>query len=476
MIVENFGKESFFHTLTSFVDALSGFIGLVIFTRFIGLDGIGLYFTGVAIATILRSGVNGVYTSLKKRGSEGNDRSPYYTLALLIVTLYVGLCSIVVFIGFELFVEGILFIPEYTIPFPLVLGILLRLSTEAVYLVTNSLYNSAGKIAASGFFDATRGVLETLFQVTLVIIFGGILPLFVGSAVSTCIVGLVMFFKSSEAQFSMFSMDHIKDFYYFTVWGSLNSVASTIEPRMIVILISLIISPSAAGLYSITDRTSKISNKIPRSISKSMFIRSSHNSSNDRSSVEQLQLAISYAPILSIPLFFGSIATAEQVLSFLYTPSATEAKYLLIGLAFSRIVESQSIVIESYLYGIKRPREVAQSTLIQLITGIPLTIISIQMFGINGIILSHILTRVAKYVYLYVTSQRIKNYSLKTEVLYQVLSASFMLLIVTLSKNFFTGPYYGILILVIAGSMIYFSLLLALDKRIRLRVLSFIRS
>jgi O-antigen/teichoic acid export membrane protein len=473
MIVENFEKESFYHTLTSFIDAFAGFLGLIIFTRVIGLNGIGLYFTGVAIATILRSGVSGVYSSLKKRGSEGNVRAPYYTLAMSIVILYIFICSLFVFIGFNLFKTGILFIPEYTIPFVLVIGIMLRLSTEAIYLVTNSLYNSAGEIATTGFFDATRGILETILQIILVVLLGGILPLFIGSAIATCFIGLIMFFRSEKAQFTFFSIDTIKDFYYFTFWGSIDSIASEIEPRMIIILISLLISPTAAGLYTITSRTSKISNNIPSSISKSMFIRSSYNSSNEKSSVKQLETALSYAPIISIPLLFGAIAISEQVLALLYTPSATEAKYILIGLAFSRIVESQSIVISSYLYGIDRPKTVAKSTLIQVITGVPLTVLFIHLFGINGIIPAHILTRVSKYIYLYITSQKIEKYSLKIEVLYQILAATLMLLIVLLLKDAIIEPYYGVLVLVTIGSMIYFALLYIMDNKLQRKIQSF---
>lgn len=471
MVIGNIERQSSLLAIAKYVDALSGLFGLIVYTKVFNPGSLGLYFIGLAISSLAVAACSGISGSVKKRGSEkGSDVSSYYSLGILLALICSILISLVVLAGYEIFTSGILFI-EYTVPSKIATGAIIRLIPEVLYRVNNSIYECKGKVALSGFFNTTRGIVETVLQILLILHIEDIFMLFIGSAVSTVTVGLIMYLYVNETVFKSFTVDQVRSIVRYAVWDSSNGILNTVEPNSVTVLIGSILSSSATGVYGVANRTNGPTTYLPKSIAKSLLIDTSYKKSDDDDSVSNLNLGMKYGSVIAIPVFAGAVALSQEVLLLLYSDSYTKGAIVLIGLSFGAILQSQSIILKGYLNGRDRPDTVAKSSVVRLIFSISILVPSLYYFGVVGVVISYITSRIATLIYMYYHIPKRKQLDfIRSGIVPQSVASIVMLGVVLLIKNFVGSGPLETIVMVGSGGIVYFAFLLLIDSDLRNRV------
>lgn len=471
MVIDNIEKQSSLLAAAKYVDALSGLLGLIVYTKVFNPGSLGLYFIGIAISSLAVAACSGTSGSVRKRGSEKNsDVSSYYSLGITSALVCSILASFVVLGGYRLVTSGFLFI-EYTVPFKIAAGAIIRLIPETLYRVNNSIYECKGKVALSGFFNTARGIAETVIQILLILYIQDIFMLFVGSTISTVAIGLIMYVYIDETIFKSFTIDHVRSIMRYAVWDSSNGILNTIEPNSVTVSIGSILSASATGIYGVANRTRGPTTYIPKSISKSLFVDTSYKKSDDNDSVSNLNLGLKYGTVIAIPVFAGALALSQEVLLLLYSESYTKGAIVLIGLSFGAILQSQSIILKGYLNGRDRPDTVAKSSVVRLIFSISILIPSLYYFGVVGVVVSHITSRIVRLIYMYYHIPKRKELDfIRSGIVPQSVSSIVMLGFVLLLRNFIGSGPLETMAMVGSGGILYFASLLVIDSDFRNRV------
>lgn len=475
MVVDNIEEESLKFAATRYIDAITGIVGLIVYTNVLTATSVGLYFTGVAVFSIASSAATGLYATVKKKGSEDNtDLSKYFSLAVAGSSLYALLCGLLIASGYFM-VTSDSFIIQYEVPIILLYGILIRFVPECLYRSVVTAYDSRGKVALTGYYDLLRGIIQTSLQVVLVIVTSNLLYLFVGSAISTIIIGSIMYAKLKDVQIKKFSMEEVSHIKSFGVWHSVDSLSKRVEPRITTIIISAILSPAIAGIYGVVLRTTRPALYISRSLSRTLFVETSHRKSKDELIEDEISLGLKYAPIIAIPMFFGTVGLSENILSFLYTTEYTEGALVLIGMSLATIMKSESKVLGAYIYGCNRPKTVTKSALISLIVNLPILVLGLGRVGFDILVVSLILSRLFEMAYLYKKSSDLGSLNVNKSIGYQFISSLVMLLFILIQKELFQIESYIVIASIASAGSLYFLTMSAIDKDFRERLVKFIK-
>lgn len=474
MVVDSIEDESLKFAATRYIDAITGIVGLIVYTNVLTATSVGLYFTGVAVFSIASSAATGLYAAVKKKGSEDDTNlSKYFSLAVAGSSLYGLIGSLLMILGYLVVTSGSLIV-QYEVPIILLYGIVIRFVPECLYRSVVTVYDSRGKVALSGYYDLLRGIIQTLLQVVLIIVTANFLYLFVASAISTVIIGSLMYLKLEDVRIKTFSMEEVSQIKSFGVWNSVDALSKRVEPRITTIIISAILSPAIAGVYGVVLRTTRPALYISRSLSRTLFVETSHRKSKDESIEDEVSLGLKYAPIIAVPMFFGTVGLSENILSFLYTPEYTKGALVLIGMSLATIMKSESKILGAYIYGCNRPKTVTKSALISLIVSLPILTLGLGRVGFDILVVSLILSRLFEMAYLYKESSDIGSLNVDKSILYQFISSSVMLLFILIQKELFEIESYIVLISVASSGLLYFITMSVVDKDFRKKSTNFV--
>lgn len=475
MVVGNVQRESARFAATRYLDAISGLVGLIFYTNLLSPTSVGLYFTGMAVFKISAGLSNGLYNAVKKRGSEDEkDLSKFYTIAITGSIIYSILIVGLISAGYILLTSDSLPL-QYKVPKILLYGVLIQFVPEIIYRANVTGYEASGNVAATGYYDLLRGIIETIIQVLLLIFISeSILYLFVGSAVSTVAVGFLMYVKLQQVELTSFEFSDVLELKDFGLWSSTSSILVLLEERLTTIILSAMISPSAAGIYGIVLRTTRPALYLSKALSKSLLVETSYKKSTDEQVTEKLKPAVKYAPILAIPMAFGSIGLSEEILRFLYSNTYPVGGLIFVFMSIAVIFKSESKVLESYLYGLNKPKTVGVSSFLNLVISISILVVGLLTIGIYGLLISIVTSRLVQLLFLYRSTRSLNGIRFDVEIIYQFISAGVMLLLVILLKNTFQVQSYLLIPVVALGGIFYFTGVSILDKEFRNKVFSFI--
>lgn len=475
MVVDDVEEESLKFAATRYIDAITGIVGLIIYTNVLTTTSVGLYFTGVAIFSISSSVSNGLYAGVKKKGTESDtELSKYFSLAVVGSITYAIVGSIIIILGY-IMVTSNSFIIQYQVPTSLLYGILIRFIPECLYRSVATAYDSNGDVALTGYYDLLRGIIQTILQIALIIVTADLLYLFVGSAISTVVIGSVMYARLENVEVKRFSLEKAKEIKSFAIWNSIDSLSKGVEPRITTIIISVLLSPALAGIYGVVLRTTRPALYVSRSLSRTLFVETSYRQSNDESIKNEISSVMRYAPILAIPMVFGVIGLSEEILSFFYTPEYAKGSLVLLGMALATVIKSESKIFGAYMYGCNRPKIVTKSALISVITSISILLLGFEYIGFNILLLSLVVSRLFELVYLYKKSDGLGSLAVYKSVTYQFMSSGIMLLFILAQKQVIEIESYIVPVSIILSGLVYFMALSAIDGEFRGRFVSYTR-
>jgi O-antigen/teichoic acid export membrane protein len=396
-----------------------------------------------------------------KRISEGKNQNEFFTAAVLLQLVFLGI-SIIIFIILSHYLAGIS-------------------SSELFYLFIISLIVGAinGICALDVLGTGRVGISQTSnFINTIVKLTVQVLAVFVGWGLGGLIAGLIagtlasaaINFKFIRLKITTCNLSHVKDLSSFAFWSFLSSGGVLMFSYADTILIGYFLNAEDVGIYRTAFQLAAVSTIAVTAFTSVLFPRISrwHAENNIAMIQSTLSKAITYCLILAIPITFGGILLSEELMYFLYGASFQTGGTCLVILLFAQIANIFMYLLTMCLNGIDKPRYSFYVTLASAILNIILNIVLIQLFGINGAAAAMLITMVINAVLAYSLLRPVVKISLELRSIFSMIVSSLGMAFFVMAYIYFfkIQTFIDLCIPIFVGALIYFVLLLKIDTSI----------
>ena len=460
------GREALVALVAKFFVALTGFVGVVVFARVLGVDGVGKYYfilAGAKLATQVTSGIN---DAIKKRVSE-IDVAPeeYLGLGLVTNTAFVAVVAAVLWAALPL-------LREYFGPPVFVLGLVAILGSLSLFALANRVYAGIGHPGASFWVDSLRSVLTLAAQMAFLVsgffvvglIFGLVSATIASAAVALLLAGVRPSLPSRETarNTAVFAKSIVPTY-----------LMQNLYSRLDVLLLYVVVGSSAAGLYEPALRLTVPAVFIASSINDSLSVKASGLHSLDESVVEDLRNSLSYTALFAVPVFFGATAIPELLMGTVYGPDFRDGALALVGLGLFQVFNTYRKPFNSVIYGMDRPDLLLRVSTLTLLVNVPLAVVLGFEYGLVGVVAATVVSEAVRVVtYLVVAHRLFDQVLLPRPVLHQFVAGAGMFGAVEGMTRLLDVPagWPWLLSVVGFGAATYFALLTLISGHFRLTV------
>lgn len=448
-----------------FIAAFSGFIGIIIYANILGATGLGLYYIAHAVASLASKPGDGIGIAIERINSSVEDKKDKYnSVGVIIITIYILFISLISIFLYQNSYTLRVNTPPYSIVYLTILLFILF----CIYRLLGRIYSGLGEPGDSVMIDAWRGILETIIQVSLLVLGFGVNGLIAGTIISM-IVSILYLLIFTSISFSKPKKEFIYPIINFAKWSIISVSIKDMYIRFDTLLIGFIVSPAAVGIYESTMRIVKPSKYVGYSIERPLLIRVSQERAKNNSVKHFVNNITPYASSLAIPLLFGAIFISEELLNFLYGSEFIAGAPILVGGAIYYTIYTHSNVLSEFIHGYNKPSFVTKSIVIGMAIRIICSVIFLSEIGLLGIIPSIIISETVRFIVLRYLIKQICNisynpYKIKT----QFQSAIIMsIVILPFYISFDTSHYLTLTWIISIGGLSYIISLIHIDNNVK---------
>jgi len=463
----DFGLEILKGVLAKFAMAAIGFAGSVVFARVLGPSGYGAFYVIQTLVTVLDNPVTGWGDACKKRISEtGFSTSEALGSGILGAVVFPTFILPLVYLGNR--VTGLYELSDLFIPFcTLFVGI-------CGFAVTNRILSARSNFSAAEWADTVRSLLTTPLQLFLVFIGLETAGMVYGLAIATILtIPYVMYQIGIKPEFP--SLKTVSSIFSFAKYSIPNGFIGTAQSRMDILLLGALLSSAAVGDYQVSMQLTMIGAFLGSVAAGGLMARVSDNwSQNDSHAIiEDLTNSLGYASVLAIPIFFGASAMPGDLIVTIFGAQYSGVGTVLVGLAFFRVLATQTSQLRSTISGLDQPQINTQIGTVVLVLNLGLGYLLLLEYGIVGVVAATIVSEIVKYTALaYAVKQYLPEVPLLNGPLRsQILSGMIMFIVVKSAHSTIGVSWWGDLTLLIGlGGIVYFTVLAAISESFRVTV------
>ncbi|MDT3437314.1 oligosaccharide flippase family protein [Haloarcula sp. 1CSR25-25] len=442
------------------VQMVLGFIVVVAFSRHLGSAEIGVYFFVLSIVATLDGGINGIIAALKKRISEQDANRDEILGALGIILIPISITfSILIFVGMSA-LNG-----NWDPRVPQLVAILF-----APFVIATSITRmiiGISEVGKAKWLQTSRTAFRAVVQFALIGL--GTTGLVIGNT-----IGIVVFLVIGLFVLGIYpsipSRETLRLIWEYARYSIPSGIVGRLNDSTDQMIIGLLFVSSTVGLYGVAARLVAPALLITSVIQGSLETKVSNLHSGGHEVKKAIRENMSFTAILSIPLFFGSLAIGDHIIAVIFGDEFTGAYLFLVVLAFSRVVKSLASPMTSIIGSLDCPSVVFRINLASsmvLLVGCFGMGIAIGGVGVALGIVAAIMTRFVLCVNFLHPRVGIKN--LVTRQFFEQVGAGFIMLIITYAwdqSTVVTGwMETGILIGI--GGVVYFLVLLTMSPEFR---------
>ncbi|WP_227356236.1 oligosaccharide flippase family protein [Haladaptatus salinisoli] len=466
------GRETLSGTVAKIVMALAGFVGSIVFARVLGPTMFGGVYLLLGLVRIVDRPMSGWAAAGKKRLSESDNlRNEALGANLLFNTLWI----IVVTIGILLFAKSL---REYTGLLAAPLLLILLLSSESVFITLERLVQARGRISTAVWLDTVRSYLTLGLQLLLVIAGLGAVGMIVGLAgASLATLPIVVFYLSARPRTP--SKELLRRYWRFAKYSIPSDALGTIYDRLDILLLGAVLTPTVAGYYEAAFKLTIPAIFIAEVAGSGLMAKTSAISARGGNIHLDIENTISFTSLIAIPICFGTLVFADEIIVTAYGGAFAAAAPLLIALAIYRVIRTQSGPLLQAVNGLDRPdismRLSAIAVVVNIVGGIGL----ILWIGPVGVVVSTIAAESIRYVgAALLLKQELTTINLIPHSLLEQVGAGLaMFIIVTSIQSFIQINSWVYLALIIGlGGFTYFLFLFAVSSKFRMTLQSAVPS
>lgn len=463
-------REMFSGTMAKGITAVVQFLGTIAFARLLGPSRYGSYYLLLALATIAIRPLDGWAHAATKRFSEQiseRTRSEILGAQFFFATGF----SVLIVVGSIVASDHLVDytgISEAPVLFPLLFVAL------GVFTMLFQTTHGRGKVSASIWLKALKDTIAVALQLALVLIGLGVVGMVYGYAIALLAVCPIFLYLIGVRAVRP-SKQTIENLWRFARFSIPNNFLGTVYSRFDVILLGLLLTPTAAGYYEVAIRISVPAIFVSSVLGSLLLPRVSNLLSQDIDPGEDIKRAIGYTSIIGIPLLFGAIAVGRDVIVLIYGREFAPAVPLLIGLAGYQLLHSNCIVLTNVANGWDRPDVVTRLSAIALVVNILLGIALTLSFGPIGVVIATITAETLRYAgFAYFTSRHLFWRALfPRELLEQFVAGLTMYATLELLLSVYRiNSLVDLSVAIGTGAGIYFGILLLINPRLRTKAVS----
>jgi len=458
-------RTSVIHFVSELIATVIGFVAMVYFARKLGAETLGLYFLVVAIytwSTLLATML--LRQSVIKRISEGVRENHRFTAALIIqfvvLAVLVGLIilssrPLQVYIGVD------------------VVGALVALTIGGTaFTFARSVLKGEKKVQIAAILKPVERLARSTFQILTIFSGFALLGLLYGHVLALLVASVLTFFFISS-RLKIPEYDDFQNIFSFAKYSWLGSLTTRTFNGMDTIVLGFFVSTSLIGIYEIAWNVASVLAIFGSSISQAVFPEISYLSADDRNkeATSILSDALAFTGLFTIPGFVGALILGEYVLS-IYGTDFTQGYLILIILVVARLFAAYQWQFVNALSAFDRPDLAFRINLIFIVTNMTLNIALVATFGWIGAAVATAFSAGLTLGLGYVSMQSFIDVEFPyVEIGRQVAAALVMGIVVYFATILVEMSIPIALLLVAAGSCIYFIVLFGISPRFRLTVL-----
>lgn len=464
----NLGLESLKGFTGKILQALLGFAGTIIFARALGRTDFGGFYFLLSMVFIADRPLRGFGQAIEKRYSEaGAKKAEIVGGAMVLTAVAFAITGVGVFVLRDLLVRetNIEQAPLVFISLFVALGI---------FFPVQKMLGAEGWISKQTWNDTLRSVLTLPLQLVFVFAGFGAAGMGYGLAAATLlVVPVALYFLRVRP--AVPSRSTIASLWSYARYSTVAALVGKAYDRFDVLLLGALITTGAVGDYEVAYKLTIPATFLASVVGSGLTPKVSNRRSKGQDVSTDVTNAVSYASMLSIPLFFGALAIPKPIIVTAYGPEYAGAGVFLVGLALYQFVYSQTLMYQHALSGLDLPdirmRVNALTLGLNVVVGVSL----LYYVGPIGVVIATVLAESARYfMSMAAVNSRVKGLDVLPRTLFeQAFAGVVMFVVVETSQRAITLQSWSQLgLLVGIGAVTYGVVLLAISPHLRLTLSS----
>jgi O-antigen/teichoic acid export membrane protein len=458
------GREAFLSVAAKALQVILGFIGIVVFTRVLGNDGLGRYRTVLAAAFILLTMTGDIAAVVKKRVAEIETESTEYLMIALVVH---GGVTVVTMIGLSL---GKSMLVPYFGSAELSISVGVITASVGFFTVLNYYQAGIGYPARSTWVDSLRSVLALGAQVGLLTLgyreFGVILGLVIASIIS----GTFLWF-SLRPSVVVPTVETAKRTYAFARYSVPASLIDSLYGNATTLLINTFAGAGAVGFYSVASQFTQPAALLGSSISGVLGVKSSGIDSVGGDIRREIINSMCYIGLIAIPILFGALAISDVLMQAdLFGKTYDDAPgMVLIGVALVQLINVYQRPFSSAIGASDRPDIILRVNLFAVFFYVPTAVGLGMMYDLYGVIGGAIIAESVRLIsYQFMVARLFDVTVFPRPVGEQFFAGGVMFAVVEgLSQVVNANQLITLGSLIAIGAIVYFSILILVSRHFR---------
>lgn len=386
-----FGLESLKGFSGKILQAILGFGGTIIFARVLGRTDFGAYYFLLSLVFIADRPLRGFGKAVEKRYSEADAiKSEIAGGGFVLIGVAICLTSLLVF-GFQ-----DLLVQETNLDSaPLMFVVLLV--TLGIFFPVQKMLGAEGWISKQTWNDTLRSVLTLPLQIVFVSAGFGAAGMGYGLAAATLlVVPVALYFLRIRPEIP--SRATLESLWSYARYSTIAAFVGKAYDRFDILLLGIILTTGAAGDYEVAFKLTVPATFLAGVVGSGLTPKVSNRHSKNQDVTNDVINAVSYASVLSIPLFFGALAIPQSLIVTLYGPEYAGAVDFLIGLALYQVIFTQTLMYQHTLSGLNLPKIRMKVNTITLAFNIVVGLALVLTIGAIGVIIATLLAEAARYL------------------------------------------------------------------------------
>ena len=459
------GGETAKATIAKFTMAATGFIASVVFARELGPTAFGGYYLLFGLTKLADRPLTGWATASKKRLSENETRHREIVGAQLLfnaVWVLLSTSAALLLANHLQSYSGLAMAP---------LLFVILLASESNYESFERVLTASGRIGLATWTDALRSYLTLPLQVVFVFVLAGYGAdgMVYGLAGATVLTFPVVFYYLGTTP-TLPSLDTLSSLFGYALYSIPTDFFATLYNRLDVILLGVLLLPTTAANYEVAAQLTVPATFVATLAGSGLMPRVSQLWADGKEVDQAVTNTVAFSSILSVPIFFGSLAMPRALIVTVYGPEYGLGATLLAGIAAYRVLSTQTTPWTQTLNGLDRPDVNMRVSSVALMVNIVLGIALALWLGPIGVVIATILAEGLIYA---ATASAVKRQVSSVELVprplrVQVAAGVVMFLVISaLRQVVVVSSWFDLSVLVGVGVVTYVSLLVVVSREIR---------
>jgi len=459
------GQTSIVHFISQLLATVAGFVATIYFARALGAEILGVYFLVVAVYTWLKLfGTMGFRQSVVKRLSETRRQNQRFTAAFLLQLALLSVLCVAIIAGSD-------YLDAYV--GTAVTDALLLLTLGGIaFTFVGSVLRGEKLVHVAAMLKPVERLVRTVLQIGAILAGFTLFGLLYGHVVALLFASLVGIYIISSRP-SLPRQDDFESVLSFAKYSWLGGVSTRTFNAMDTLVLGFFVSTTLIGVYEIAWNVASVLAIFGSSVSQAVFPEISELSTDNREeqATSILNDALAFTGLFTIPGLVGAVILGEYVL-IIYGPEFRQGYLVLLLLIVARLLAAYQWQFVNALGAFNRPDLAFWINLSFIVVNMILNFALVALYGWIGAAVATACSAALALVLGYITVRSIVAIRIPYAMIgRQVIAALVMGLVVYSGTVLLTMSVPVALVLIVAGSGIYFGALFGISPQFRSTVL-----